>query len=293
MNGKLRFQHELTCLHPVGARIVYCNPYSNGDPYSQVRSFRLSLAHPSQGIVHSVDATQTFYTIRSRVGTLDCNVPCQNVFVQTSTPFLSFEPTSSLPRYVETDPAMATSSPATSAFASTNLNFGNKNLFHGGYVSYKSDAKVSTSTAHLVRLLKFARFWEECPERRSLVTSHPNLDSLCGQLVWVLVMTIADHSWLGNDFDALMRQLEEIDHLAQVGNSSSSHWISSESWNLIREWLSRMIGRILGPHRSHATWSYDYTDMEESFETIYLPPKQKRYEVLGSLLWLTLFSCAL
>jgi hypothetical protein len=226
--------------------------------------------------VHSVDASHTCYTIRSRAGTLDYNVPCQSVFLQTSTPFLSFEPTSSLPRYVETDPALPDSS------SSGHPNFGNKNLLHGGYISYKGEGKVSTSTAHLVRLLKYARFWEEnmTPERRSLVSLLPNMDILCGQLVWVLVMTIADHSWMGSDFDAITKQLEEIDHLAQVGNSSSSHWISSDSWNLIREWLSRMIGRILGPHRPHATWSYDYTDMEESFETIYLPPKQKRYRTL-------------
>lgn len=90
-------------------------------------------------------------------------------------------------------------------------------------------------------------------------------------------MTIADFSWMGNDFEALLKQLEEIDGLIQLGNSCTSHWISSENWNQIRDWVSRMIGRIVGPHRSQSTWSYDYTDIEESFETIYLPTNQKRF----------------
>jgi hypothetical protein len=156
---------------------------------------------------------------------------------------------------------------------------GNRNLLQGGYISYKGDSTISTSTAHLVRLLKFARNWEgnNSREQRSLVTRKPDADHLCGQLVWILVMTIADYSWMGSDFEALMKQLEEIDGLIQLGNSSSSHWISSEHWNQIRDWVSRMIGRIVGPHRSQSTWSYDYTDMEESFETIYLPTKQKRF----------------
>jgi hypothetical protein len=191
------------------------------------------------------------------------------VFAHTSTPFLNLEPSSCLPRYVETD----------SSTAEVTSHLGSRNLLQGGYISYKGDSTISTSTAHLVRLLKFARHWEgsSSREQRSLLGKQgPDVDHLCGELVWVLVMTIADHSWIGNDSEALIKQLEEIDGLIQLGTSANSHWIASENWNHIRDWLSRMIGRIVGPLRSQSTWSYDYTDMEESFETIYLPTKQKR-----------------
>lgn len=88
---------------------------------------------------------------------------------------------------------------------------------------------------------------------------------------------IALHSQLGNDIEAIGKQLEEIDSIIQEEDNTLSHWISSNDWSLTRDWVSRMIGRILGPHRSQTTWSYDSPDIEESFETRYSPSKQKRY----------------
>lgn len=196
------------------------------------------------------------------------------MFTQQSPPLLPFETTSSLPRYLETD------------ITNDSNNFGiyNRSIGQSGNISYKGDHQILTSTAHLVRLLKFSRHWEEylnrnlsSERRNNLISSKPNLNSLCSQLVWIVISIIALHSQLGCDIEAISKQLEEIDNIIQVEeNSLTSHWITSNDWNLTREWVSRMIGRILGPHRSQNTWSYDYSDIEESFETIYLPSKQKR-----------------
>lgn len=146
----------------------------------------------------------------------------------------------------------------------------------GGYISYRGDTIISTTTAHLVRLLKFSRGWDEnLSDQRTLVRTKPNVDYLCSQLVWVLVVSIADYCRMGNELDAVIRQLEEIESIIQVGSSPQSHWLSSTEWDQIRDWFSRMVGRILGPFRSNSLWSYDYGDMEDSFDTVYVPSTKR------------------
>jgi hypothetical protein len=202
------------------------------------------------------------------------------VVFQNAPPILLFEPTLSLPRYLETDLSSS----------SNDVGGPNRGFLHGGYVSYKGDGDLPTTTAHFVRLLKFARNWEETlsrslsSERRCLLTTfRPNLDHLCSQVVWILIMTIVVYSWMGVNIESLGKQLDEIENLLQIQDTQTTHWISSEEWNQTREWVSKMINRIMGPHRSNLSWSYDKIEIEEPFDNMSNPTKQRRFVPLSIL----------
>ena len=143
------------------------------------------------------------------------------------------------------------------------------------------EAVLHTTTAHLFRLLCFARLWDPtCSEssdhKVSLVTTHPDVDMLCGQLVWLIVTCIAMHSTTCVDIDAIEKQLLDIQKkVSRDPSKDERHWINSEVWEDIREWLDVMTSRILSPFRDHGEWKYDAADAEEEFDKSMAPTRPR------------------
>jgi hypothetical protein len=214
--------------------------------------------------VHSVDEARRTYSIRLLDGTVEHNVHFTSVVFPSSDPIIPFQSYAALPRYFDND-------------------FGgewgvkNKSNGHGAYkvgsmLTQSKEAVMHTTTAHLLRMLRFAQSWDDaCGESAdrqvSLISSHPDVDMLCGQMVWIGVTCIAMHSSTGVDIQAIEDQLLDIQDIIKRDppRGDGLHWINSDTWESIREWVDVMTSRILSPYRDHGEWSYEVPDAETSF----------------------------
>ena len=210
--------------------------------------------------MHSIDSERRTYSVRLQDGTIEHNVPFRSVVFPTAPPVIPFQSSAALPKYFEND---FSGEPKRGLHATK----------AGSMLVQSKDAVLQTTTSHLLRMLHFAQSWDiACSasddQSVSLVTSPPDVDMLCGQIVWLIVSGIAQHSTTNVDINAIEEQLLDVQDTIDRDPSREEdrHWINSAAWDKIRQWVDVMTSRILSPHKDNGQWKFDEPDMEECFE---------------------------
>lgn len=204
-------------------------------------------------------------------GTVEHNVHFTSAVFPSSDPLIPFQSYAALPRYFENDfGGMWGNNVKNHGHGHGHVHGASK---VGSMLAQTTEAVLQTTTSHLLRLLRFAQSWDDaCGESVDqhlvLVSSHPDVNMLCGQLVWVCVTCIAMHSSTGVDIHAIEEQLLDIQDTIKrdLPRGDGRHWINSDTWESIREWVDVMTSRILSPYRDHGEWSFEVSNAEESFD---------------------------